>query len=89
MEHVIVERTFETPVTPEEVDASLARSAGCLVAHRVRHLRTSVSADGVRMICEFLAPDAESVRLANDRLGLPYERVWTARVFEANASIGV
>lgn len=88
MEHVIVERSFETPVTPEQVDESLARNAGCLVAHRVRHLRTSVSADGKRMICEFHAPDAESVRLANDRLGLSYERVWTARVFESSSSEG-
>jgi len=33
------------------------------------------------MICEFEAPDAESVRQALRSAGTPYEKVWTADVY--------
>jgi molybdenum-dependent DNA-binding transcriptional regulator ModE len=33
------------------------------------------------MVCEFEAPDAESVREACRAAGIPYERVWTADVY--------
>ena len=33
------------------------------------------------MVCEFEAPDAESVREACRMAGLQYERIWTANVF--------
>ncbi len=32
------------------------------------------------MICLYAAPDAESVRLTNQRLQLPFAGVWAARV---------
>ena len=80
MEHVIVERVFAEPLSVEEVEAALARGKGCMVAHRVSHVRTTLSLDGRRTICEYLAPDAETVRRVSERLGVPYERVWTARV---------
>ena len=35
------------------------------------------------MICLYEAPDAESVRLVQDKTGLPYESVWPASVHEA------
>jgi hypothetical protein len=33
------------------------------------------------MICEFEAPDAESVREAFRTAGIAFERVWTANVY--------
>ena len=53
---------------------------GCHNAHRVRFLRTLLSADGLRAICEYEAPDAEAVRAVNRQLNAPFERVWTASV---------
>ncbi|MBZ0252845.1 MAG: DUF4242 domain-containing protein, partial [Candidatus Methylomirabilis sp.] len=50
--------------------------------HNVRLLRSYVSPDRLRMICLFEAPDAESVRIANRKAGLPVDRVWTASVHE-------
>jgi hypothetical protein len=32
------------------------------------------------MVCEYEAPDAESVRFVQQRLGMAFERVWTATV---------
>jgi hypothetical protein len=80
MEHVIVERQYAQAVDPDAVRAAGAAANGCHDALRVRWLRSTLSLDGKRMICEYEAPDAETVRRAQDRAGLPYERVWTARV---------
>ena len=80
MEHVIVERVFAEPQSIEKVEALLRAGHPCLATYRVTHLRTSMSLDGRRMICEYSAPDAESVRAVSERTGLPYERVWTAHV---------
>lgn len=80
MVRVIVERAFANPVTPEDVRAATQKADACFTAYRVRHLRSSVSLDGLRVICEYEAPDAETVRVATQRTGLPFERVWTATV---------
>ena len=82
MEHVIVERKGTEPINLEQLRASACSAAACFRMHRVRHLRSVISADGCRVICEFEAPDAESVRRAQNEAGLPYEAVWTAQVFE-------
>jgi hypothetical protein len=83
MEHVIVERIYAEPVTVEQVRESVQRGESCRTMHRVRFLRMMLSRDGRRSICEYEAPDAESVRLVNERLGLPFERAWTTRVLSA------
>lgn len=80
MEHVIVERVFAEPVSIEQVETMLRQGKGCLSARRIRHLRTYMSPDGRRMICEYEAPDAETVREVSRQLGMPFERAWTARV---------
>jgi hypothetical protein len=88
MEHVIAERVYAEPVSVEVVEAKVRESRGCLSAYRVRHLRTCVSLDGLRTICEFEAPDAEAVRALSQRLGAPYDRVWTAKVIEVGTAPG-
>jgi hypothetical protein len=83
METVIVERVFEQPVAAEDLEARLQNVGGCHSAHRVRFVRTFLSADGLRAICEYEAPDAEAVRAVNRQLNAPFERIWTARVLQA------
>jgi Nickel responsive protein SCO4226-like len=46
----------------------------------VRFLRTYFSADRRRMLCVYDAPDAESVRAAQQTIAMPVERVWPAQV---------
>ena len=84
MERVIVERRALEPITIEQLRQSSCAHAGCFQRFRVRHIRSLRSADGLRVLCEFEGPDAESVRRANDLAQLPYEAVWTATVFEAD-----
>jgi hypothetical protein len=83
MARVVVERLFETPVDFGEIQAMEDRGASCRKQHRVRFLRTYFSADRRRMICCYAAPDAESVRLAQRQAGVPFERVWSAALYEA------
>ena len=84
MEHVIAERVYAEPVDVAKIAAALRTGHPCLDTYRVRHLRTYVSMDGKRLICEYEAPDAEAVRAVSQRLRIPYERIWTATVLISN-----
>jgi hypothetical protein len=78
---VVVERRFTTPVTLEALQAREDAAAWCLEQHQVTFLRTFFSQDRKRMICLYLAPDAESVRQAQRQADMPVERVWSCRGF--------
>jgi hypothetical protein len=79
---VVVERSFAEPVAFEDVEALACRGAWCLEAHAVSYLRTWFSRDRRRMVCFYEAPDAESVRHAQRRMGMPYEMAWPATLHE-------
>lgn len=87
MKLVLVERTMPRPVTKEELMASAAAGSPCFEAHRARLLRSLISLDGMRVVCQYEAPDAEAVRQANRKAGLPFDRVWTAEVCEYEGSV--
>lgn len=77
--NVVVERSWQAPVTLEEIQAIEDAEAWCLETHRVHFVRTFFSRDRRRMICLYEAPDAESVRLAQRQAGMPVDRVWAFR----------
>lgn len=77
--NVLVARSFETPVTFEEVQAAEDASAWCLQTHQVRFVRTFFSGDRKRMLCLYRAPDAEAVRLAQREARLPFDAIWPFR----------
>ncbi|MGF1567093.1 MAG: hypothetical protein ACFCVD_03295 [Nodosilinea sp.] len=52
----------------------------CLAIRRIQKLRTLVSKDRRRSICEFSATDADSLREAFRQENVPFEQVWTARL---------
>lgn len=74
--NVLVERSFDDPVTLEQIQALEDASAWCLQAHNVKFARTFFSADRRRMVCLYQAPDAESVRLAQREAAMPLDAVW-------------
>ena len=84
MSVVLVERSFAEPVAFEDFRG---RGASCLELYRARFLRAYFSGDRLRMICLFEAPDAESVRVAQEKSGLPFEAAWTARVVAHGADV--
>jgi hypothetical protein len=82
MARVIVERKFEEASSFDELQAQEESFAWCAEQHQVKFLRTYLSKDGKRMICEYEAPDAESVRRLQRTASMPFERIWTATVFD-------
>jgi Nickel responsive protein SCO4226-like len=80
MSLVMVERTFPEPVELPDIQAIEDRGASCLEAHGVRFLKTYFSRDRRRMMCLYEAPDAESVRLAQTKAGVPFDKAWTGRL---------
>jgi hypothetical protein len=81
MAHVIVEQVFSEPLTDERYGQFAKQLDPCLEIRNGAWRRSSLSKDRLRVICEFEAPDAESVRQALRLANVPYERVWTADVF--------
>jgi SAM-dependent methyltransferase len=81
MARVIAEQAFGEPLTNEQQAAFAKRLDPCLEVRRGAWRRSTLAADRTRMVCEFEAPDAESVRQAYRASQVPYERVWTADVF--------
>ncbi len=80
MRRIIVERNFDPPVTQDDLNAVSQRIGGCLDLYRVRWIRSHVSTDRRRMVCEYEAADAQSVRDVQNAAQAPFERVWPAEV---------
>ena len=81
MAHLIVEQTFETPLTDDAHGQLGQRLDTCLEAHGGRWMRTYLSIDRRRMVCEFEAADAEAVRQSFRSAGVRFDRVWTAELY--------
>jgi hypothetical protein len=81
MARVIVEYVYSEPFTDDRYTAAATQLDPCLEVRNGLWRRSTLSADRLRMTCEFEAPDAESVREALRNAGISYERVWTANVY--------
>jgi hypothetical protein len=77
---LVVEHTFEPPLTEQSLKAAFDRLGPCLEAHGARWVRSYLSSDGGRMICEFEAADAEAVRASMRESQVPFDRVWPGRL---------
>jgi hypothetical protein len=80
MSYFIVERTFDPPLTVDELRGVEQRMAPCLDLYSVQWIRSYWSSDRRRMICEYEAADAESVRAVQQEAQAKFDRVWTAEV---------
>jgi hypothetical protein len=83
MARIMLEQTFESPIADEELARFSKRLDACLQVRDGAWARSYLALDRKRMFCEFEAPDAESVRDALRTAGVPYDRVWSAQVFDA------
>jgi hypothetical protein len=81
MASIIVEYGFDQPKSDEELSRMAKQLDPCLEIRNGTWVRSSLSSDRKRMICEFEAPDAESVREALRSARHAFERVWPAHVF--------
>lgn len=78
--NVVVERSWSSPVTIDEIQAIEDAGIECLDSRNVRFSRTFFSRDRKRMICLYRAPDAEAVREAQRQAGMPVDSVWSFRL---------
>ena len=78
---LVLEHTFENPVSSEQLQMSARALDKCLEAHGARWMRSYLSQDRKRMICEFEAADAEHVRESARNAGVPFDACWTADLF--------
>ena len=79
---ILVLSLYTPPLTEAYFQAMRANPTlhPCLAIRRIQKLRTLISKDRRRRICEFSATDADSLREAFRQENVPFERVWTARL---------
>ena len=85
MARVMVERKFDDATSFDDLQAQEDAFAWCKEQHAVTFIRSYFSQDRKRMICEYEAPDAEAVRKVQRTASMPFERIWTATVFDWDA----
>lgn len=81
MARIVVEQTFPRPISPEELSLTAKQVDRCLEVHGARWIRSYLSTDRMRMVCEFDAADADKIRESYRSAAVEFERVWTADVF--------
>ena len=82
-EIVIVQRALPRRFEAAEIAEMMGLAQGCMSLHRATLELSYIAIDGLRMLCRFTAPDAESVRIANQQAGLPVLRAWSSTLHEA------
>ena len=75
---IIIETSFDPPVTDEEFDAIAARVTPCLDEREASWVTSYMATDRRRRICVFEAKDAESVRQAYRLSGVKFDNIWAA-----------
>jgi hypothetical protein len=82
MSRIVVERSFETPQSDQDMSLVADRERPCLAAYEVTWKRSLISADRKRMVCEYEAADAETLRRIQREAGAQFDRVWVGDVVE-------
>ena len=81
MPYLIVEYDFDPPVTDDQLVAASSALEGCLGVRGIKRLRSWVSNDRKRGVCEYHAANAEVVREAYRVANVKFARVWTGTLF--------
>ena len=80
MVRLFLEREFEPRLTVSAVIAIAQDSEWCFAMHRVDWHGSLLSTDGSRMICQFSAQDAESIRMALRKAQADTQHLWRGTV---------
>lgn len=82
MIRIVVERNFTTPQSDADMKLVADRERPCLAIYKVTWRRSLVAADRKRMVCEYDAADAETVRKVQREAAADFDRVWVGEVIE-------
>jgi hypothetical protein len=80
-EVVVIETTFDPPLTDEEHNRMGERIDRCAALRNARWMRSYLSVDRKQMFCEFEALDVESVRDAYRNAQVGFVRAWKAELY--------
>ena len=80
--HIVVERSFATPQSDADMQLVADRERPCLAAFQAKWKRSLLSADRKRMVCEYEAADAETMRRIQHEAGAQFDRIWVGEVIE-------
>lgn len=82
MSRIVVERSFEVPQSEADMSAVADRERPCLAAYQATWRRSLISSDRKRMICEYEAADAETMRRIQREAGASFERIWVGDIID-------
>jgi Protein of unknown function (DUF4242) len=82
LQRIVVERSFDSPQSDAEMKLVADRERPCLSAYQATWKRSLLSADRKRMVCEYEAADAESMRRIQHEAGAQFDRIWVGDVIE-------
>lgn len=82
MARILVEKIFDPPITQAKWNRDVEIGIPCHEAHNVHWIRSCMSRDRTRVICEFEAPDTETVRKSFRKAGLPFARIWAVDIIK-------
>jgi Protein of unknown function (DUF4242) len=77
----IQESTYPTGLTDEQCSQEQQHLLPYYAEYGVEWIRSYVSLDRTRMLCELNAPDAEVIRQAHLKFGFSCDRIWPAQAF--------
>lgn len=80
MVHIVIESTYDPPLTVEMMEALEKKLTPCLKARNLIWIRSLVSRDGRRSVCEYEAADAETVREVYRTVGIKVKSAWVAEI---------
>ena len=81
-QRIIVERSFDTPQSDADMRLVADRERPCLSAYQATWKRSVLSADRMRMVCEYEAADAETMRRIEREAGAQFDRIWVGEIIE-------
>ncbi|HBL59102.1 MAG TPA: DUF4242 domain-containing protein [Cyanobacteria bacterium UBA8803] len=77
----VIEGTYP-PIGQEEWQEANSKTLTCYADRGIEWIQSYISRDRTKVICELNAPDTESVREAQHRVGIPFDRVWSAMLIQ-------
>ncbi|WP_448574137.1 DUF4242 domain-containing protein [Trichothermofontia sp.] len=73
----VMEGTY-APIGETELVALSHKTLSCYAERGIEWIQSYLSRDRTRLICELNAPDTESIREVQHRIGVPFDRIWSA-----------
>lgn len=83
MTDIILERSWDPPLTDAGMRSLAEIRHDCFRLHRVTWVGSMLSTDGSALVCRFHAHDAESARIALQKIGADISGLWPGTVHDA------